>query len=326
MATTSRRALHLLSLLAARPQWSLAELTDRLDVSPRTVTRDIDTLRQLGYAITTARGPGGGYRLGAGSTLPPLLLDDDQALAVAVALQTAPATIFGLADDTARALETLTRAMPPRLRAAMGTLRLTQLRNYWEFPAPPIDPQSLAVVGAAVRRRHALVVEVLRADGSRPGPGDPDFAPARRIEPHHLAVWAARWYLVAWDDGWRVLRVDRLRPRATTDPFPERELPGDDVAAFVMTSPDRGDTPAAWQCTGSARLALPAEVVARWAPGGSVVEAIDAGHCRMTLGAWSWAGIAGILATFDTELSDIRPPDLVRACARIARRWGGLSS
>ncbi|KAF4410995.1 MULTISPECIES: YafY family protein [Streptomyces] len=328
MANTSRRALRLLSLFGSRRQWPLREFATALGVSERTVRRDIETLRELGYPITTVHGPEGGYRLGAGHTLPPLLLDHDQALAVAVALQTAPSTVFGLGDDAARALVTLEQAMPAALRETMKTLRLTRLQNYWEFPAPPIDSAALTAVGAAVSHRHVLVTETLRADGSRPVSGDDDFLPARRIEPHHLVVWAGRWYVVAYDlgdDQWRVHRVDRLRPRPTTQLFSPRGLPHDDLARFVMSSHDRGDTAAAWPCTGSARLRLPAGVVARFAPGGSVVEHLDTEHCRLTLGAWSWAGVAGILATFDTGLTELHPPELARACRRMGRRLAAVA-
>ncbi|KDN79031.1 WYL domain-containing protein [Streptomyces olindensis] len=324
MANTSHRALKLLSLLGSGRRWPLRELAARLGASERTVRRDIETLRRLDYPIATVHGPDGGYRLGAGHTLPPLRFDHDQALAVAVALQTAPSTMFGLGDDAARALATLHQVMPPALRASMESLRLTRLQNYWEFPAPPIDPAALTAVGTAVRHRHLLVTETLRPDGTRPESGDPDFLPAHRIEPHHLVVWAARWYLVAYDltdDQWRVHRVDRLRPRPTTQSFAARKLPDDDLAHFVMSSHDRGDTLAAWPCTGTARLNLPAHVVARWAPGGSVVEHLDTDHCRLTLGTWSWAGVAGILATFDTELTDLHPPELVQAFRRLAHRW-----
>ncbi|MEV6872122.1 WYL domain-containing protein [Amycolatopsis sp. NPDC051128] len=324
MATTSHRALRLLSLLASRRQWPLRDLVARLEVSERTVRRDLDTLRGLGYPVTTVRGPDGGYRLGTGHTLPPLLFDHDQALAVAVALQTAPSTMFGLQDDTARALAILEQAMPETLRAAMESLRLTRLRNYWEFPAPPIDPAALSAVGSAVRHRRVLVAELLRPDATRPAPDDQDFAAAHRIEPHHLVVWASRWYLVAYDlddHQWRVHRVDRLHPRPTTSHFGHRDLPGGDIAHFVMSSHDRGDTPAAWPCTGSARLNLPAHIVARWAPGGSVVEHLDTDHCRLTLGAWSWSGIAGILATFDTDLADLHPAELLDACRHVAHRY-----
>lgn len=327
MATTSDRALRLLSLLVSRRLWPLRELAARLEVSERTVRRDLETLRGLGYPVTSVRGPDGGYRLGAGYTLPPLLFDQEQALAIAIALQTAPSTVFGLSDDAARALATLQQAMPDTLRAAMESLRLTRLPNSWEFAAPPIDPAALDVVGAAVRRRRVLGIEYLRADGTRPAPGELDFAPARRVEPHHLVVWAGRWYLVAYDperQQWLVHRVDRLHPRPTGGSFGERAVPGGDLAEFVTSRYDRGDTPATWQCSGSARLALPAEIVARWAPGGAVVEHLDAEHCRLTLGAWSWAGIAGILATFDTELTELHPADLVAACRQLARRYAAI--
>lgn len=327
VADTSRRTLRLLSLLTTNRRWPLRELATRLDVSERTVRRDIETLRQLDYPIHTVHGPDGGYRLGPGHTLPPLQFDDEQALAVAVALQTAPSTIFGLGEDAARALDTLEQVMPVRLRAAMESLRLTRLQNYWEFPAPPIDSNALKTVGAAVRHHRILAIEPLRADGARPEPRDADFTPPHRVEPHHLVVWAGRWYLVGYDltdSAWRVHRVDRLHVGTTGIPFSPRELPDDDVAHFVMTSHDRGDTLATWECIGTARLNLPAETVARWAPGGSVVEHLDDAHCRLTVGAWSWAGVAGILATFDTDLTDVRPPELVEACHRLAHRWRTL--
>ena len=148
MADTSRRALQLLSLLATGRRWPLAELAARLGVGERTVRRDIQTLRLLDYPVTTTLGPSGGYRLDTSHRLPPLLLDDDQALAVAVALQTAPTTVFGLEDDAARALDSLTQNMPARLRVAMESLPLTRLPNYWEFPAPPIDRRLVSLASA----------------------------------------------------------------------------------------------------------------------------------------------------------------------------------
>ncbi|GAA2669032.1 MULTISPECIES: YafY family protein [Actinosynnema] len=326
MASTADRALRLLSLLGSRGVWPLRELARRLGVSGRTVRRDLEVLRGLGYPVTSVRGPDGGYRLGSGGGVP-LVFDREQALAVAVALQTAPASVFGLRDDAARALETVRAAVPGVLREAMESVRVTRLRNYWEFPAPPIDPEVLTGVGVAVRRRRVLVVEVLRADGSRACPGDGDFVAARAFEPQHLVVWAGRWYLVGCDPGgagWRVHRVDGVLARPTTAGFVAREVPGGDLARFVMGSPDRGDSPAAWRCSGSARVALPAGVVARWAPGGSVVEHLDEGHCRLTLGAWSWAGVAGILATFDAEVGQVRPVELARACREVARRYGAV--
>lgn len=323
MADTSLRALRLLSLLSTHRRWPLSELAARLDVSERTVRRDIDTLRRLDFPVTTVHGPSGGYQLDAAHTLP-VPLDNDRALAVAVALQTAPNTVFGLEEDAAQALEILSASLPARLRTAMATLPLTRLRNYWEFAAPPIDTEALKAVGAAVRHRQVLLVETLNADGGRAAPHDADFAPPRRVEPHHLVVWASRWYLVAYDRAarqWWVHRVDRLRVGPPTAiAFTPREIPGGDVAHLVTSTHDRGDYPAQWQCTGSARLNLPADVVARWAPGGSVVEHVGPVQCRLTVGAWSWAGVAGLLSTFDCAMSDLQPAALRDACRQSAAR------
>ncbi|WP_311771030.1 helix-turn-helix transcriptional regulator [Actinophytocola algeriensis] len=215
--------------------------------------------------------------------------------------------------------------MPVRLRAEIDAMQLTSLRNHWEFAAPPIGAATLKAVGDAVRGRHVLRFDRLRADGTRPGPRDPDFAAPRAVEPHHLVVWAGRWYLVARDpddDTWPIFRVDRIHPHDPTGiPFTRRPLPGRGVAEHVVTSFDRGDTPARWQCLGSAVLRHPAAIVARWAPGGSVVEPVTEETTRLTLGAWSWAGIAGILATFDTDLTDIEPAELRTACATLADRY-----
>ncbi len=326
MASTSTRALTLLSLLGSRREWSGAELAERLGVSVRTVRRDVDTLRGLGYPVHAGTGPGAGYRLGAGGTLPPLLFDDDQAIAVALALQTAPVTVTGLGDAAARALTTLRQVMPVPLQAQVDAVRITAVWNPWDFAAPPIAPGTLRAVGSAVRQGHLLRFDRLTPDGRRPLPEDPDFVPPLRVEPHDLVVWAGRWYLVAHDPdagAWTVDRVDRLHPHGPTGtPFRRREVPGGDVAEFVTSCPDRGDTPAPWPCLGTVVMDLPAQVVARWAPGGSVVEHVAADRCRFTLGAWSWAGVAGILATFDASVSEVEPPELRAALRTLSGRFG----
>ena len=328
MARTSARILRLLSLLEARAEWGGDDLATRLEVSPRTLRRDVDTLRELGYPVEAIKGPGGGYRLGAGSRLPPLVLDDDQAIAIAVALQTAPATVAGIDDAVARALTTLRQVMPARLRAASEDLDLTTLRNYWEFSAPPIDVATLRAVGAAIRTQHVLRFDYLAPEPTLDGPaGDHELRPPRRVEPHHLLVWAGRWYLVAYDlddRAWTVLRVERIRHREPPGPsFVRRALPDEDLGRYVRERADRGDTAAQWPCVGSAVLELPATLVARWAPGGSVVEDLADGRCRLVVGAWSWAGVAGLYVTFDTQLYDVQPPELAAALRQVAARFGG---
>lgn len=330
MATTAARLLTLLSLLGARPQWSGEDLAERLDVSTRTLRRDIDSLREIGYPVHAVQGPGGGYQLGTGSRLPPLLLDDKQAVAVAIALQTAPITVSGIDDELARASTSIKDMMPARLRAEVDAMHLTAIRNPWEFSAPPIAAEILKAVGSAVRNAHLIRFDYLTPEGHRPHPGDPDFQAPSRVEPHHLVMWAGRWYLVAYHlttQAWGIYRLDRMHtPSNTGVPFQRREPPIPNVAQFVMTSHDRGDTPASWQCLGTALMELPAPTVARWAPGGSVVEYVTPSQTRITLGAWSWAGIAGLLATFDADLSQIEPSELRDACHTIAQRYNGLKA
>lgn len=325
MAQTSIRILRLLSLLQARSEWSGTELAVRLGVSSRTLRRDVDTLRELDYPIEATKGPGGGYRLGAGSKLPPLVLDDDQAIAIAVALQTAPATITGIDDSLARALHTLRQVLPARVQAASEDLTVLALRNYWEFSAPPIAVDTLRAVGAAIRTRQVLRFDYTSAAPGSDDPGVPTAGPPCQVEPHRLVVWAGRWYLVGYDlheQKWAIYRVERIQPKTPTGPtFPPRPLPAQGLTRFVTTTPDRGDTPADWTCLGSAILDLPADVVAQWAPGGSVVVDLGEGKSRLTLGGWSWAGVAGLYATFDTDLCDVTPPELVDALERVADRF-----
>lgn len=317
MVGTSARILRLLSLLQARLQWPGTELATRLGVSGRTLRRDVDTLRELGYPVEAIKGPGGGYRLGAGGRLPPLILDDDQAIAIALALQTAPATVAGIDDAVARALTTLRQVMPARLRAASEAFDVTSLRNYWDFSASPVDVTILQTVGSAIRNQRVLRFDHVGPDDAVPGSGDPGFSPPMEVEPHRLVVWAGRWYLIARDRAdrsWRTYRVDGLRPRAHPGPtFTPESLSAEDLTRLVVQNPDRGDTPGQWECIGSATLAMPADVVARWAPGGSVVRPIDQGHCRLTIGGWSWTGVAGLFITFDTNLVDVSPVELVEA-------------
>jgi len=324
MATSSSRLLRLLALLGSRPRWSGADLAGRLDISPRTLRRDLECLRELGYPVGAAKGPDGGYSLGAGGRLPPLLLDDEQVIAVVIALQTAPVTVQGIDEAVTRALTSIKQIMPAHTRAEADAMHLTAIANPWEFAAPPVQADILRRIGDTIRNTNQLRLDYLTPDRRRPPPSDPDFTPPLTIEPHHLAVWAGRWYLVAYTpskEGWTIFRVDRIHAATSTGvPFQRRDLPEPDVAHYIMTSYDRGDTPAQWQFQGTAIMELPADVVARWAPGGSVVEQLSSNRCRITLGAWSWAGIAGLLTTFDADFTIIEPEPLKEACLRIAQR------
>ena len=308
MPTTSSRLLSLLSLLQARRDWPGALLAQRLDVSPRTVRRDVDRLRELGYPIAATRGPDGGYRLDAGSELPPLLFDDEQAVALAVALQIAVTAGAGIEEAAARALTTVRQVMPARLRHRIDTLRFTTVERPATRRRPQADSGVLLALSAAI---HAH--EILRFDYAA--------GPPRRVQPHHLVTWGGRWYLVAWDldrDDWRTFRVDRMVPRTPTGPrFTPRDLPGGSVAAFVTA---RFQGSGSWLCRGEVMLDLPAATVLRYVRDG-IVEELGPDRCRLVLGSWSWPGLAAAFGTFDADIEVVGPAELKAAFARLARRY-----
>ncbi|MFI1753803.1 helix-turn-helix transcriptional regulator [Streptomyces sp. NPDC020571] len=321
MQKTSARLLSLLSLLQARRDWPGAVLAERLDVSPRTLRRDVGRLRELGYPVRAVKGPDGGYRLDAGTRLPPLLFDDEQAVALAVALRTAAATGAGIEDGAARALATLRQVMPARLRHRIDALQVTSVARSAPLPHPQADTGVLMALSAAVRAR-----EVLRFDHAPAHPtgaaaeADP---PPRRVEPHHLVARGGRWYLVAWDldrEDWRVFRADRVTPRTPTGPrFTPRDLPGGDVAAFLTGRFRGSDGSPDWPCRGAAVLHLSASTVSPHVSDGTVEE-LGPDRCRLTLGSWSWPSLAAAFCLFDTDVDVVGPPALREAFARLADR------
>ncbi len=313
--TTSARLLALLSLLQARRDWPGAALAERLEVSPRTVRRDVDRLRELGYPIAAVKGPDGGYRLQAGTELPPLLFDDEQAVALAVALQLAAAAGAGIEEAAMRALGTVRQVLPARLRHRVDAVSVRAIAASGAEP-PGVDVATLTTITAAARAR-----ETLRFRYERPGAAD---GPPRRAEPHHLVATGGRWYLVAWDldrDDWRLFRADRVRPLTGTGPrFAPRELPGGDLEAYVRGR-FRGSRDASgdWPCRGRAVVRQPAAALAPFV-GDGVVEEVGPDCCRVTLGSWSWTALAADLGRFDAELEAVGPPALVDALARLAER------
>lgn len=322
MAATSARMLALLSLLQARRDWPGEVLAARLEVSPRTVRRDVDHLRELGYAIAAVRGPHGGYRLEAGADLPPLLFDDDQAIALAVALEVAPLSGVDIDDGASRALATVRQVMPSRLRQRLDSLTATAV----PLPtgtAAAVDPQVLFTLSAAVRAREVVRFDHRPADGSAADGGP------RRVEPHRVVARGGRWYLVGWDldrDDWRTFRLDRVEPRVPNGPrFTPRALPGGDVASFLTGRFRGAEGGTAWPCTGEVLIDLPAARVAEFVTDG-VVEEAGPGRCRLVVGSWSWAAVAAQVARFDAPFEVMGPRELTQACSVLATRFAAASS
>jgi predicted DNA-binding transcriptional regulator YafY len=309
---TSSRLLDLLGLLQTRRDWSGEVLAERLDVHVRTVRRDIERLRGLGYRITTFKGPDGGYRLDAGHDLPPLLFDDDQAVALAVALQLVAATGAGLGDRVAdaalRALTTVRQVLPARLRHRVDAVPVTAVAP--PGTTPYVDPEVLLELGAVVRNREVVRLEHA---GAR-----------RRVEPHHLVTWRGRWYLLAWDldrSDWRTFRADRVVPRPPHGPrFAPREVPGGDVAAYVVgrfRGAEAGST--GWPCTGEVVVDLPLAEVAPYVGDGRA-EPVDEHRTRLVSGSWSWVALAASLLRFDADVEVVGPPELRAAFGLLGSR------
>ncbi|TQM26358.1 putative DNA-binding transcriptional regulator YafY [Nocardia bhagyanarayanae] len=312
----------MLSLLQARRDWPGALLAERLGVSPRTVRRDVDRLRELGYPVQAVKGPDGGYRLDAGKELPPLLFDDEQAVALAIALQTAAATGACIEEAAERALNTVRQVMPARLRRRIDLLRIAAVDRPSTRSNPQVDNRVLMTLGAAVHAREELRFDYTPASGEA-------TATPRRAQPHHLVTWEGRWYLVAWDldrHDWRTFRADRITPRIPTGPrFTPRELPGGDVAAFVASKFRGSGGSGDWPCRGEVILDLPAAVVSRYSRDG-IVEELGPNRCRLVLGSWSWHGLAATVGGFDADIEVVGPDELREAFARLARRYADAAS
>jgi predicted DNA-binding transcriptional regulator YafY len=313
MLETSARLLRLLSLLQTRKDWSGAELAQRLGVTDRTVRRDVDKLRSLGYPVNASTGVTGGYQLGAGAALPPLLLDDDEAVAVAIGLRTATAgAVTGIEETSVRALAKLEQVLPHRLRRRISALQNYTVRITVEG-GPTVAPDVLTTIANACRDHERLRFDYLDHH---------ECQSLRTVEPHRLVNWGRRWYLVAWDTDrtdWRTFRVDRLRPRSPTGPkFAPRDPPGGDVADYVS----RGVSSAAWRYRARIVLHAPAEVVLeRINPAVGLVEAIDERTCVLTTGAGSVDTMIVHLGLLDVDFEVTEPPELVDRIREWARRY-----
>ncbi|MFI7089042.1 helix-turn-helix transcriptional regulator [Streptomyces anulatus] len=303
MLETSARLLRLLSLLQAHRDWSGTDLADRLGVTPRTVRRDVDKLRDLGYPVNASRGTGGGYQLGAGAELPPLLLDDEEAVAVAVGLRTAAGHgVEGIGETSVRALAKLEQVLPNRLRrrvSAIGAFTVPMLRGADDSA---VDPAVLTELAAACRDTERLRF-AYRTHGGE--------VSRRTVEPYRLVCTERRWYLVAWDRDradWRTFRVDRITPTPPHGPrFTPRPPPADDLAAYVS----RGVAVSAYAARAVILLKAPlAEAARRVSPSAGVLEAVDADTCRLTAGAPDLTVLVIHVLMMGIDFEVIEPPEL----------------
>ena len=317
MSDTAARLLSLLALLQTRPDWTSTELGARLGVTPRTIRNDIDRLRELDYPVDATRGAAGGYRLGAGAKLPPLLLDDEEAVAVAIGLRAATG-IAGVEESSTRALSKLEQVLPSRLRPTVEALATVIERapenNDTDAPDPEVDAAVLTAVASAIRG-----VEWIRFDYQ---------GAARLVEPYRLLSWARRWYLVGRDPSsgdWGTFRADWIEPRMPTRRrFDPVELPGGDYTAFAM----RSIAESGWKVHARLRIAAPADaVLARIHHAVGVVEAVSDSESVLVTGADSLDTIAAYIGMLGMDFT-VESPDELRALlltyseryARAARR------
>jgi predicted DNA-binding transcriptional regulator YafY len=313
MTQTSSRLLELLSLLQGRRDWPGEELADRLEVSGRTIRRDIERLRRLGYPVESLTGPAGGYRLRAGSAMPPLLLDDEEAIAIAVGLRTAArASVTGIEETAVRALVKLEQVLPAHLRRRVGALSSATFTL--PAPGPTVDPQHLTAIAATCRDSERLRFAYRSRDGTDS---------RREVEPHSLVNYGRRWYLVAWDrgrEGWRTFRVDRLaRPTSAGVRFAPRRLPTNDAATFVEQSiraaPNRYE---AVLTLHAAAGEIESRVPAYW----GTIEPVDASSCLFRTGDddLGWLALRVAMLGVDFELHE--PPELVEHMRALSSRLG----
>jgi predicted DNA-binding transcriptional regulator YafY len=305
----TERVLRLLGLLQQRPVWTGPELAERLGVTTRSVRRDIDRLRALGYPVNATQGVGGGYQLGSGRALPPLLLDDEEAIATAVSLRLAAGgTVAGASEAAVRTLAKLDQVLPARLRSEVRAVHdaITTL----EGGRVEVDADALLVLARASRDRVRVELTYRAADG------EPSV---RRVEPYQLVATGRRWYLLAFDldrDDWRTFRLDRISDlRATTFRFQARESP--DAAAYVQ----RSVTVSPYQHEARVLVHAPAAVVREQVPPtvGSV-QPVDEQTCRVVAGANSLEALAWHFATLGHTFHVESPGELRAVAASLGAR------
>lgn len=311
MLETSVRLLRLLSLLQARRDWSGADLATRLEVTTRTVRNDIGRLRALGYEVCSSTGVAGGYRLAPGSVLPPLLLDDEEAVAVAVSLAAAASgSVAGIEETSLRAMAKLERTLPTRLRHRMDALRLATVSATGR--GPTVDAGILTIIAGACRDHQQLRFDYLVRDGT---------ASQRRVEPHRLVYTGRRWYLLAWDghrEDWRTFRADRISTPLPAGPtFTPREPP-EDAALHVL----RGVGSLAWTHQARIRLHDSAQAMVEiLPPEAGLLHPVDEDSCLLETGSDSLHDLVRYLTNLTVGFTVLDPPELRALLRELADRY-----
>ncbi|GAA2248396.1 DNA-binding transcriptional regulator [Streptomyces ruber] len=311
MTETPSRMLRLLSLLQNSRDWPGRTLAERLGVSPRTLRRDVERLRDLGYPVRAIPGVGGGYRLEAGAHLPPLLLDDDEAVAIAVGLRTAAGgSVTDIEDTSIRALAKLEQVLPKRLRSRVNALQMYTVPMFGA--GPTVNPGYLAAVAQACRDQQRLRFGYRKRDGE---------TSSRLVEPYRLVHVNRKWYVLSWDMGrqdWRTFRVDRMEePSLTGVCFRQRELPAEDAAAYVAQS----ITSSLANYRALVTFHAPVEVVAeRVRPRDGILTAVDDRTCRLRSAADSLEWLALTIGMFGIEFEVHEPPELIDYIAELSNR------
>jgi biotin operon repressor BirA-like protein len=311
MWQTSTRLLRLLAMLQGRRDWSGQELASRLEVSTRTIRTDIERLRDLGYPVEASPGVGGGYRLSHGTTMPPLLLDDEEVVAVGVALRTtAGAGVTGIEEASLRALIKLEQMLPTRLRHRIDAMRTATVTV--PGAGPTVDLGVLSAIAGAIRASERLRFDYVAHNG-RPT--------TRTTEPQRLVVWGRRWYLLAWDidrASWRTFRADRIAPRMPTGPrFRQRVLTDNEASRFVQRSAGT----ATWRYRARIRIYAPVEQVRALLPLAVDVSADGPDRCIIEAGSDTPHQLALYVGLLDIDFDILEPPDLAAAFIRLAERY-----
>jgi len=309
MLKTSARLLRLLWLLQSRRYWSGAELSERVEVDARTVRRDIDRLRELGYAVQASPGLGGGYQLKAGSALPPVLLDDEEAVTVAVAVRAAASSIGKMEEASVRLLAKLDQLLPLRLRKRASALHSVTISLARPEAAPSIDV--LTQIACACRDHFKLRINYRDRAAN---------VTSRVVEPIRLAHTGRLWYLVAWDsqrDDWRTFRIDRVQRLVSTGPqFRPRDFPGD-IATYVSRSIRQ--VPYRYRMRIKLRGSL-AELAKRIPSWCGVLEVLDEVSCTLNTGADSIEALAAQVVLTGADFDILEAPECVAELREIAAR------